>query len=86
MEAVVRNTTVQGTLSVVFVVLTLIVLVAAIIVTVRAAMGHRGGNTEDPRVESKIFAPAGLVPTPAEKELEAQWAQVREPVGAGSGH
>ena len=86
MEAVVRNTTVQGTLSVVFVVLTLIVLVAAIIVTVRAAMGHRGGNTEDPRVESKIFAPAGLVPTPAEKELEAQWAAVREPVGAGSGH
>ena len=86
MEAVVRNTTVQGTLSVVFVVLTLIVLVAAIIVTVRAAMGHRGGNTEDPRIESKIFAPAGLVPTPAEKELEAQWAQVREPVGAGRGH
>ena len=86
MEAVVRNTTVQGTLSVVFVVLTLIVLVAAIIVTVRAAMGHRGGNTEDPRIESKIFAPAGLVPTPAEKELEAQWAQVREPVPAGRGH
>ncbi|EWT03948.1 carbon starvation protein CstA [Intrasporangium chromatireducens Q5-1] len=86
MEAVVRNTTVQGTLSVVFVVLTLIVLVAAIIVTVRAAMGHRGGNTEDPRIESKIFAPAGLVPTPMEKELEAQWAQVREPVPAGRGH
>ncbi|MGN6754300.1 MAG: carbon starvation CstA family protein [Intrasporangium sp.] len=86
MEAVVRNTAVQGTLSVVFVVLTLIVLVAAIIATVRAGLGHRGVDTEDPRVESKLFAPAGLVATPAEKELEAEWATVREPVAAGSGH
>ncbi|MDC5696064.1 carbon starvation protein A [Intrasporangium calvum] len=76
MEAVVRNTTVQGTLSVVFVVLTLIVLIASIIATIRAARGHVGVNTEDPRVESRIYAPASLFPTPPERELEAQWAKV----------
>ncbi|MDN5797417.1 MAG: carbon starvation protein A [Intrasporangium sp.] len=86
MEAVVRNTAVQGTLSVVFVVLTLIVLVAAVIATIRAAMGHRGADTEDPRVESRIFAPASLFPSPVEKELEEQWAKIPQPVGARRGH
>jgi carbon starvation protein len=80
MEAVVRNTTVQGTLSVVFVVLTLIVLVAAIVTSVRAARGHRGVDTEDPRVESRIFAPAGLVPTPHERELQAEWHEIAPPM------
>ncbi len=76
MQAVVRNTTVQGTLSVLFVVLTLIVLVAAIVATVRAARGHVGINTEDPYIESRIYAPAGLIPTPPERELEEEWAKV----------
>jgi carbon starvation protein len=86
MEAVVHNTAVQGTLSVVFVVLTLIVLVASIIATIRAARGHRGKDTEDPRVESQIFAPSGLVPTPLERELQQEWDRVAEPVGAGGRH
>jgi carbon starvation protein len=76
MEAVVRNTTVQGTLSILFVLLTLIVLVMSIIATVRAWQGHRGDNTEDPYIESKIYAPASLFPTPPERELEEQWAKV----------
>ena len=76
MEAVVRNTTVQGTLSILFVVLTLIVLLMSIITTVRAWQGHRGVNTEDPYIESKIYAPASLFPTPPERELEEQWAKI----------
>jgi len=76
MQAVVRNTTVQGTLSVLFVVLTLIVLVAAIVATVRAARGHVGVDTEDPYIESRIYAPAGLIPTPPERELEELWEKV----------
>jgi carbon starvation protein len=80
MEAVVRNTTVQGTLSVVFVVLTLIVLVAAIGTSIRAARGHRGVDTEDPYVESRIFAPAGLIPTPHERELQAEWDEIADRV------
>ena len=76
MEAVVRNTTVQGTLSILFVVLTLIVLLMSIITTVRAWQGHRGVNTEDPYIESKIYAPASLFPTQPERELEEQWAKI----------
>ncbi|HEY9411782.1 MAG TPA: carbon starvation CstA family protein [Jiangellaceae bacterium] len=75
MEAVVRNTFIQGTLSIVFVVLTLIVIAAAVIATVRSL--RRGGSpsAEDPPVVSRIYAPAGLVPTAAERELEAQWTE-----------
>jgi carbon starvation protein len=74
MAAVVRNTTVQGTLSIIFVTLAIIVIAAAIISTVRTLTGTKTPDTEDPRQESKIFAPAGFVPTPAEKELQSRWA------------
>ena len=76
MAAVVRNTTVQGTLSIVFVTLAVIVIVAAIVSTVRTVTGARTPGTEDPRHESRMFAPAGFRPTPAEKELEAEWARI----------
>jgi carbon starvation protein len=73
MEAVVRNTGVQGTLSIVFVVLSIIVIVAAIVATIRSYPNGRGTDTEDPRVESRIYAPSGIISSPAEKELDAQW-------------
>jgi carbon starvation protein len=73
MEAVVRNTFVQGMLSIVFMVLTIIVIVAAIIATMKSFRTRGVPENEDPRVESRIYAPAGLISTPAEKELEAQW-------------
>ncbi|SEC81445.1 carbon starvation CstA family protein [Arthrobacter woluwensis] len=80
MEAVVRNTMIQGILSVVFVVLAIIVIITALIATVRAFQAHRAGEPvtdhEDPFVPSKVFAPAGLIPTAAERELAAEWAEV----------
>ncbi|ASN51017.1 carbon starvation CstA family protein [Sinomonas sp. R1AF57] len=74
MEAVVRNTMVQGVLSVVFVVLSIIVIITALIATVKAFRGI-GVDTdqEDPAVPSRVFAPAGVVPTPAERAVRAQW-------------
>ncbi|WP_430297080.1 carbon starvation CstA family protein [Sinomonas sp. B1-1] len=74
MEAVVRNTMVQGVLSVVFVVLSIIVIITALIATVKAFRGI-GVDTdqEDPAVPSRVFAPAGVVPTPAERAVLAQW-------------
>lgn len=74
MEAVVRNTFVQGTLSILFMVLTIIVIATAIAATRRALVNRGGVDTEDPPVPSRIFAPAGFIATPAEKRLEAQWA------------
>ncbi|WP_104166982.1 carbon starvation CstA family protein [Arthrobacter sp. SX1312] len=74
MEAVVRNTFIQGTLSIVFVVLAIIVITTSIIATIKAYRHGGGADAEDAPVASRVFAPAGLIATPAEKDLEAQWA------------
>jgi carbon starvation protein len=84
MQAVVRNTFIQGTLSIIFVVLTLIVLGAAVVTTIQAlrtgappdeAADEAADEHEDPAVPSRIYAPSGFVPTPAEKALAQQWAE-----------
>ncbi|PQZ98613.1 carbon starvation protein A [Arthrobacter sp. MYb224] len=76
MEAVVRNTGVQGWLSVIFLVLSVIVIAAAVVETVKAKSLGGGKDTEDPYTKSKIFAAQGLISSPAEKALEAQWKNV----------
>ncbi|MFC7788799.1 carbon starvation CstA family protein [Microbacterium sp. MAHUQ-60] len=82
-DAVIRNTAVQGTLSIIFVVLTVIVMVIAVAVGIRAMRsGVVDQAGEDPAVPSRRFAPAGLIPTRAERELEARWQEhVRLPGG-----
>ncbi|WP_448003171.1 carbon starvation CstA family protein [Agromyces bauzanensis] len=85
MEAVVRNTFVQGTLSIVFVTLAIIVLITSVVATVKAWRTGGGDNHEDPPVASRRFAPAGLFATKAEKALEREWAALpaeRQPVSA----
>jgi carbon starvation protein len=79
-QAVVRNTFIQGTLSIVFVVLTLIVLGAAVVTTIRSLRAGPPADEaldehEDPAVPSRLYAPSGFVPTPAEKELAQRWAE-----------
>jgi carbon starvation protein len=73
MEAVVRNTFVQGTLSILFVVLTIIVIAVAIYRTIRAFSNGGGVNTEDPAVPSRIFGASGLITTKSEKRIQKQW-------------
>ena len=73
MEAVVRNTFIQGTLSVVFLVLALIVITTSVLATVRAFRGTEVIDHQDPYVPSQRFAPAGLFATAEEKELQRQW-------------
>ena len=77
MEAVVRNTMIQGWLSVIFVVLSIIVIITAMVATVKAFRNESAGvahtDHEDPPVPSRGYAPAGLIPTPAERELMAEW-------------
>ena len=73
MNAVVRNTMVQGILSILFVTLAIIVIVTAIIATIRAARRGANDSSEDAPVPSQIFGPASLIATPAEKEIQAQW-------------
>ncbi|MBB5643291.1 carbon starvation CstA family protein [Cryobacterium roopkundense] len=73
MEAVVRNTMIQGCLSILFVVLAIIVIFTAIQATVKAYRTGSNASSEDPPVQSLIYGPAGFVPTKAEKELDARW-------------
>ncbi|MGD9526683.1 carbon starvation CstA family protein [Pseudonocardia sp.] len=75
MEAVVRNTFIQGTLSIVFVVLALIVIVTALIATVRSLRTGGLPSAESEAVPSRIYAPSGLVVAPSEKELEQLWIE-----------
>ena len=77
MEAVVRNSMIQGWLSIIFVVLSIIVIITAVMATIRAlrnkAAGLPNAEHEDPAQASRVFAPAGFIPTAAERELVAEW-------------
>jgi carbon starvation protein len=80
-DAVIRNTFIQGSLSILFVVLAVIVIVTALLRTAQA-FAHRGDpehpsrhDTEDPYRPAEMYAPAGLVASPPEKELQRQWAE-----------
>ena len=74
MDAVIRNTFIQGTLSIVFAVLVLVVALAALWVCVRAIRSGGLPTTEEPDTPSHLFAPKSLVMTDAEREVAAQWA------------
>jgi len=72
-DAVIRNTAVQGTLSIVFAVLVLMVLAVGLLVAVRSVRGGGRPLTEEEPVPSALFAPRGLIPTDAEKEVQRRW-------------
>ncbi|MDU3768657.1 MAG: carbon starvation CstA family protein [Cutibacterium granulosum] len=78
MRTVVGNTAIQGTMSIIFVVCALIVMIAACIRTVQALRGHNIINTEDPAKPSHLFAPSGLIASKAEKDLQAEWDEFYE--------
>ncbi|RAX17689.1 carbon starvation protein A [Pseudarthrobacter sp. AG30] len=89
MEAVVRNTAIQGWLSVIFVLLSIIVIATAVLATAKAfrdrASETATTDNEDPAVPSRVFAPAGLVPTAAERALGAEWDKVPADARLGRG-
>ncbi|MGK2901752.1 MAG: carbon starvation CstA family protein [Mycobacterium sp.] len=75
-DAVIRNTFIQGTLSIVFAVLVIIVVAAGVIMALKAIRGTGRPITEDETVPSRIFAPSGLIPSTAEKEVQKQWDEL----------
>ncbi|WP_018601069.1 carbon starvation CstA family protein [Mycobacterium sp. 155] len=72
-DAVIRNTFIQGTLSVIFAVLVLIVFLAGVMMALRALRGTGRPLTDDDPTPSRLFAPSGLIPTRLEKEVQKQW-------------
>ncbi len=76
LDAVIRNTFIQGTLSIVFASLVLVVVAAGIVVSVRAIRGTGPPPTEDEPIPSRRFAPSGLIATAREKEVQKQWDEL----------
>ena len=86
MDAVIRNTSIQGTLSIIFAVLVLIVVAVGVVVCVRSVRAGGLPTTEEPDEPSRIFAPRGMIPTAAEREVQALWdARERERATTGAG-
>ena len=78
-EAIIRNTFIQGTLSIVFVVAVAFVIVCA---AIRIWKTVRTGDTttsEDPFVESNFYAPEHLIANKLEKKLVAEYRVVGDP-------
>lgn len=85
LDEVIRNTFIQGTLSILFALVVVIVFVAGMVVAVKAIRGDGRPLTEEQPVPSRRFAPSGLIPTPAERELQRQWDAVPTPAAKPSG-
>ncbi|OBJ03578.1 carbon starvation CstA family protein [Mycobacterium sp. 1465703.0] len=73
LDDVIRNTFIQGTLSILFALTVIIVLIAGVVVALGAIRGSGRPLTEDDPVPSKFFAPSGLIATAAERELQRRW-------------
>ena len=73
LDEVIRNTFIQGTLSIIFALVVIVVVVAGIIVAFNAIRGGGRPLTEDDPVPSKRFAPSGLIATAAEREVQSAW-------------
>ena len=78
LNEVIRNTFIQGTLSVIFALVVVIVLIAGIIVALRAIRGSGRPVTEDDTVSSKRFAPSGLIATATERQVQKEWDALSE--------
>ncbi|WP_118914564.1 carbon starvation CstA family protein [Mycobacterium shigaense] len=89
LDQVIRNTFIQGTLSTLFALVVVIVFLAGIVVALRAIRGiGKPPLTEEEPVPSKRFAPSGLIPTAAERDVHRLWVgrPVAAPKASGSQH
>ncbi|MBF6210796.1 carbon starvation protein A [Nocardia puris] len=75
-DTVIRNTFIQGTLSIVFAGLVLVVTVVGALVCLKAWRSGGTSTTESPEEPSKIFAPSGFFATPAEKAVQKEWDEL----------
>lgn len=78
MDKIVRNTYIQGTLSIVFALLVLVVAVVGLVVCVQAVRRGTSTSTETPPAPSKIFAPSGFLTSAAERAVQREWDQRRQ--------
>lgn len=78
-QAVIRNTMIQGTLSIIFLAMVAFVMVCACITMIRSVRTGDTTTSEDPYQESRFFAPEHLVASKLEKKLVAEYEVVGDP-------
>ena len=78
-NAIVRNTLIQGTLSIVFLVTVAFVFVCAGVRIWRTLKTKNFTSSEDPHQESNFYAPETMVASALEKKLVAEYAVVGDP-------
>lgn len=86
MEAVVRNTMIQGVLSVTFLVLSVIVITISLVKVIQALRPGPVVDHEDPEVPSRRFAPAGLFASREERAVEKEWDSMPASAQPTRGH
>jgi carbon starvation protein len=78
-KATVRNTFIQGSLSILFLAMAAAILVAAIIRVVNTFRTRDTTTSEDPPVESRLFAPTHFIAKPLEAKVEAEFEEIGDP-------
>ncbi|SEC00991.1 carbon starvation CstA family protein [Microbacterium hydrocarbonoxydans] len=86
MEAVVRNTMIQGVLSATFLVLSVIVITISLVKVIQALRPGPVVDHEDPEVPSRRFAPAGLFSSREERAVEKEWDSLPASAQPTRGH
>ncbi|MDR1851383.1 MAG: carbon starvation protein A [Propionibacteriaceae bacterium] len=79
LHATVRNTFIQGSLSIAFLVMSAWVLVTAIMRVIKTLRTHDTSTSEDPYQPSDYYAPSGFLATKLEKKIEAEYLEVGDP-------
>ena len=88
-NAVIRNTFIQGTMSIIFVLLVTVVIVCAILRIRKTISTKDAATSEDSYQESNYFAPATMVASSLDKKLVKEYEIVGDPAlipGRGNGH
>ncbi len=78
-QAIIRNTFIQGTMSIIFVAAVAFVIVTAIIRIMHTLRTGDRTTSEEPYQESNFFAPGTMIASELDKKLVAEYEQVGDP-------
>lgn len=78
-HAIIRNTFIQGSLSIVFLVTVAFVIVCGLLRVVNTIQTKRFQSSEDPHQDSNFFAPVTLFASPLDKKLIKEYEVVGDP-------
>ena len=78
-KAIVRNTMIQGTLSVVFLAMVAFVMICALVRVIQTIRTGDTTTSEDPYQESNFYAPETMIASKLQKKLVAEYEKVGDP-------